>query len=359
MKLRQIALLVQAAAILVVGGLLIIAADARARSNTATAFASYQPSWPDAWRAPVEHQALAVLGRLLSTPERDAELARAAMGVMRQSVSWPAMLPDLRNQARAVLLARMGDGNDQRLRVAWELFALCDPEDLEEQRARIIALGGDRTAEAEALSRAAERLQAAEVGDSPGLLSAVEAAWEALIAPRAGRELPWLARLGPVIAGAEQVARAAVLHHRRVLLEPFGLRRDANHGGRLPDRALLDWLDTQARAVTQRDPAARQRLEQAQSLIDRHLVDAGDEPVVTLGTRIALRHHTLPWSAVMLGTGVLLVLIVGVIHALVRLRRGPLPIDANAETMENVEPIDLDTDAETRSRSSAAITDVG
>ena len=50
----------------------------------------------------------------------------------------------------------------------------------------------------------------------------------------------------------------------------------------------------------------------------------------------------------------------GLAYALARLARGPLPVDVNAETMENVEPIDLDTDAETRGgRSSASITDVG
>jgi hypothetical protein len=142
-------------------------------------------------------------------------------------------------------------------------------------------------------------------------------------------------------------------------LEPYGLRSDATYGGMQPDRSMLVWLDQQARTVNQSDPARRLHLAEVDRLMRRHQVPSDDEPVVAIATRIALRHDHLPWTALLMGLTVSAVLLGGLAVAMIRLRRGPLPVDVNAETMENVEPIDLDTDAETRSRSSASITDVG
>jgi len=162
-----------------------------------------------------------------------------------------------------------------------------------------------------------------------------------------------------VVADAEQLAQEALSLQRRLLLEPYGVKRDAAYGMMQPDPGMIEWLDAQARTVNANEPGRRERLERIDDLLHDHPLDGDEEPVVLVATRIALRHHVLPWPAIALGLVVLLVLIGGLARALLRLRRGPLPIDVNAETMENVEPIDLDTDAETRSRSSASITDVG
>jgi len=359
MKARRLLLVVQVLAVLLAGCLLILAAEARARGNALTAFANFRPVWPDAWRAPVEHQAVEVLGRLLSAPETDPELARAALGVMRQSSSWTAMAPQVSSQLRGVLEARLAEGADERLRTAWELFALSDPPDLDLYRERIIALGGDRSALADNVSQAVMRLRTADPAMAEAILDELSSEWAALLGPFAGRQLPWLARLSPAIVDAESSAQEAVLHHRRRLLEPYGLRLDATYGRMQPDHAMIDWLDHQAREVNASDDVRRTRLAQVDLLIRRHAAGIDEEPVVEVATRIALRHHALPWSALVVGLGVLAVLGAGLVRALLRLRRGPLPIDVNAETMENVEPIDLDTDAETRSRSSGSITDVG
>ncbi len=360
MSERRLIAAAQVLGLILVGTLLIVAAGARARSNTLTAFANYRGAWPDAWRAPVEHQAMEVLARLLPAPEADAELARAAMGVMRHSSSWAAMAPGIQTRLRGVLDGRLAEGSAiERMRVVWEMFALSEPGDLEAYRERITALGGDRSAQAETLLQAARHLRGSDPAAASAAVQGLSQAWEALLAPLDGQPLPWLARLAPAIVSAELAAQEALLHHRRRLLEPYGVRPEATYGQLQPDLAMIDWLDHQARSVNAADPSHRARLEQVDTVMRLHDTGTDDEPVVAISTRIALRHQVLPWPALLLGLGILGLLGGGLLHAFLRLRRGPLPIDVNAETMENVEPIDLDTDAETRSRSAAAITDVG
>lgn len=361
MKARRLILVLQMLALLLFGVLVIVAAGGRARANALTSFAAYRASWPDAWRAPVEHRAVEVLARLLTAPDTDPELVRAAMGVMRQSSSWPGMADTIRSQLRGVLDAYLvsGDGTP-RARIAWELFALSQPGDLETYRERIIALGGERAPQAEALRQAADRLrQSSTTQDFDGALDELTTSWEILLAPLDGRPLPWLARQASEVADAEQSAQESLSFQRRLLLEPYGVKRDAAYGMMQPDPGMIEWLDTQARTVNAAEPDRRERLERVDDLLRGHPTESAEEPVVLVATRIALRHHVLPWPAVGLGIAILVVLLGGLGRALLRLRRGPLPIDVNAETMENVEPIDLDTDAETRSRSSASITDVG
>ncbi len=361
MKARRLILVLQMLALLLIGVLVIGAAGNRARANALTSFAAYRASWPDAWRAPVEHRAVEVLARLLTAPDTDPELVRAAMGVMRESGSWPAMADTIRGQLRGVLDAYLAGGEGgQRSRLAWELFALSQPPDLESYRERIIALGGERGAQADALRLSAERLRQATATEAfDAALDDLTADWERLLMPQDGRPLPWLARQSAVVADAEQLAQEALSYQRRLLLEPYGVKREASYGMMQPDPGMIDWLDTQARTVNANEPGRRERLERVAALLNDHPAEGDEEPVVQVATRIVLRHHVLPWPALGLGLAVLLVLVGGLGRALLRLRRGPLPIDVNAETMENVEPIDLDTDAETKSRSSASITDVG
>jgi hypothetical protein len=259
-----------------------------------------------------------------------------------------------------VLDARLNPrGDEESLRIAWELFALSEPSDLELYRERIVALGGDRTTRIDALRVAAGVVQAAASDNLASELADLSTAWDQLLRPLDDRALPWLARLTPAFVGAEHAAQEALLSTRRRLLEPYGLRRDAVYGGMQPDRSMLIWLDRQAQTANREDPTRRERLADVERLLRHYQVPRDDEPVVAIASRIALRHEHLPWTALLMGLTVSSLLVGGLAIALLRLRRGPLPIDVNAETMENVEPIDLDTDAETRSRSSASITDVG
>jgi hypothetical protein len=362
MKARRLILLVQILAVLLLGVLMLVASNSRARANSLTSFAAYRATWPDAWRAPVEHRAVEVLGRLLGNPEADPELVRAAMGVMRQSHSWMGMAEQIQGRLRGILDGFLEHRDElERARIAWELFALSQPSDLDSYRERIIALGGDRTQAADILRQTAERVRQETTLTGLGkALDDLAVAWDSLLAPVGdGPPLPWLARSAPTIAEAERLTQEALLVQRRILLEAYGIKRDADYGKLQPDPAMIAWLDAQARSINTNEPARRDVLDRVDALMRAHPGEGDDEPVVQVAIRIALRHHVLPWPAMTLGLIVLLVLGGGLTHALMRLRRGPLPIDVNAETMENVEPIDLDTDAETRSRSSGSITDVG
>ena len=162
------------------------------------------------------------------------------------------------------------------------------------------------------------------------------------------------------MAPAEKLASLSVVAYIRHLLEPYGLKALGTYGETRPDQAMLDWLDRQAREVERTNPGQRDRLRQAREVLARHLPDYRYEPVVDIACRTALRRHSIPGGGLLIAMLVLAILGGGLAYALARLARGPLPVDVNAETMENVEPIDLDTDAETRGgRSSASITDVG
>ena len=360
MKTRYLIILARSIAIILIGSLLILAARERARANALTSFSKYSENWPDAWRAPVEHQAVDVLGRLLSSPEDDPELVRAALEVMRRSRNWQAMANDMSGQLRATLDTLLKNRDFNRARVVWELFAFIELDHLDLYRERIIAVGGDRTALIEAVQLAATNLlEASDMATADAALSELGKAWDTMLAPMNGQALPWLAYEMPAITNAEGSARRAILQHHRRLLEPYGVLIDGEYGQTLPDQAMIDWLSRKARMVNAEDPRHRERLEQFQHIQRQHTSELALEPVVAIATRIAVRHDALPWSAIIPGLSIAIVLLGGLIGAGLRFRRGPLPIDMNAETMENVEPIDLDTDAETKSRSAASITDVG
>jgi hypothetical protein len=342
-------------------------AQERTRQDVLTAFHNYRPDWDDAWRAPVEHRAVDALGRLLATPDRDPEMAEAALAVMRRSPSWFAMGPEVGNQLKGWLDARLdpkhaaftGDGD--ALRPAYDLLVLAEAEDADLYRQRIAALAGDRSERAAALTAASAELQD-HLADAQAdaALARLDLAWTVLGEPLAGAPFNHLARAAPPVAPAEKLASLAVVSHIRHLLEPYGLKALGTYGETRPDQAMLDWLDRQAREVERSSPGQRDRLQQAREVLARHLPDYRYEPVVDIACRTALRRHAIPGGGLLIAALVLATLGGGLAYALARLARGPLPVDVNAETMENVEPIDLDTDAETRGgRSSASITDVG
>jgi hypothetical protein len=361
-KPRRALHLAQAAlALLAVVGL-VVASGERARDNALTSFRHYRADWEDAWRAPVEHRAVEALGQLLSHPDRDPELAEAALAVMRRSPSWFAMGPDICSQIKGwldVRLAQPGVGGDE-LRPAYELLTLAESDDLDAYRQRIAALAGDRSAEAAGLAAAAQRLQDhAGSADGDRALEALTAAWTRLRAPAGGHPLNWLAKELPVVATAEQAASEAAVAHLRALLEPYLGKAAGSYGETLPDEAMLAWLDRQAAEVNRARPQQRERLRQVRMVVASFAPRYHFEPVVDIACATALRYHGVPGGGVAVGLLVAIALVAGLWFAILRLVRGPMPVDVNAETMENVEPIDLDTDAETRSRSSASITDVG
>lgn len=364
MKARHLVPLAQFTLVAVVIALVAMTAQSRTREDVLTAFHNYRPDWDDAWRAPVEHRAVEVLGRLLAAPDRDPEMAEAALAVMRRSSSWFGMSPAVGSQVKGWLDGRLADplADGDALRPAFDLLVLAEAEDVELYRQRIVALAGDRTERAAALFAAAGALL--DGMDMPDRADAaivqLDRAWGSLREPLGGARFNRLARAAPPVAPAEKLASLAVVSHIRHLLEPYGLKALGVYGETRPDQAMLDWLDRQAREVERANPGQRERLRLARDVLARHLPDYRYEPVVDIACRTALRRHAIPGGGLLIAALVLVILGGGLAYALARLARGPLPVDVNAETMENVEPIDLDTDAETRGgRSSASITDVG
>lgn len=341
---------------------IVIAAQVRARENARTAFEHYRPDWEDAWRAPVEHLAVDTLGRLLPRPDAEPEMLEAALAVMRRSQSWYAMGPEVSNQLKGWLDVRLANPttDGDRLRPVFALLALAESEEVDAYRTKIVALAGDRTTATTALSALSARLhETAGTAEAEAVLDSLVDAWRALLGPINGARLNWLARAAPTIASSEQVAILAVANHIRQLLEPYGIKAVSSFGETLPDQAMRQWLDHQAANVNKTRPALRTAIAHAREVLAEFAPTYHYEPVIEITCLTALRHHALPWSGLAIAVLVLSGLAGGLAFCLVRLARGPLPVDVNAETMENVEPIDLDTDAETRSRSSASITDVG
>lgn len=362
MKPRRALHVAQAAVALVVVLALIASARERARDNALASFRHYRADWEDAWRAPVEHRAVELLGPLLSHPDHDPELAEAALSVMRRSPSWFAMAPDICSQIKGWLDVRLAsqDGDGQALRPAFDLLVLAESDDSDAYRARIAALSGDRTADAAELTAAAKRLQqTAGSAEGDQALQELAAAWRRLREPPGGRPLNWLAKEIPAIAAAEQEASVATVAQLRALLEPYLGKAAGTYGETLPDEAMLAWLDRQAVEVNRAHPDQRARLAKARRVMTAFAPQYHFEPLVDIACATALRYHAIPDGGIVIGLLAAIALTGCLWFAILRLSRGPMPVDVNAETMENVEPIDLDTDAETSSRSSASITDVG
>jgi hypothetical protein len=241
----------------------------------------------------------------------------------------------------------------------YDLLVASEFPDIERYRDRIIALAGDRSALVTVLQDAVVKLQMSNEETADEAIAQLNTAWAALRGPLDGKPLNWLAASTPAISGIELQASNAIDRHMRQLLVTFGIPKDANYGQSIPDQAMIEWLDNQAQVVIASRPLLRDRLRLGADVLRRYNADRHLDPVITMAINLASRHHRVPWSGIIIGMLTLLSLCGGIGYTFIRLRRGPTPIDVNAETMENVEPIDLDTDAETRSRSSASITDVG
>lgn len=360
MKTRHLVPLAQA--LLAAGVIALVAwtANGRTRDDVLTAFHNYRPDWDDAWRAPIEHRAVEIF---YAAPDRDPEVVEAALAVMKRSPNWFRMAPEVGSHLKGWLDARLADpeadGDD--LQAAYDLLVLAEAEEADVYRQRIVALAGDRGERAAALTAASAALQEHLAdGQADAALAQLDRAWSALREPLAGARFNRLARASSPAAPAEKLASLAVVAYIRQLLEPYGLKALSSYGETRPDQKMLDWLDRQAREVQRINPGQRERLHQAREVLARHVPDYRYEPVVDIACRTALRRHAIPGGGWLIAALVLGALGGGLAYALARLARGPLPVDVNAETMENVEPIDLDTDAETRGgRSSASITDVG
>jgi hypothetical protein len=362
MKPKQALVLGQAALGLALVAALWSAAQDQARANALTSFRHYRADWEEAWRKPVEDLANSTLTRLLRHPDRDPELAEAALSVMRRSLSWYVRAPNVASRTREWLereLARM-EGDGDLLHPAFDILEFAEADDIDAYRTRIAALAGDRSTEASALAEVASKLQA-----EPGAAAAdvdcsrLATAWRALHAVHNGRHLNWLAQEQPAVATAERQATEAVVAHLRVLLDPYLGKSLGVYGETLPDEHMMALLEATAEGINRTTPHQQERVRHARLVLAEIAPRYHFEPVVETACTTALRYHAVPGSGFLIALTVVGSLVAGLWFTVIRMVRGPMPVDVNAETMENVEPIDLDTDAETKSRSSASITDVG
>ncbi len=363
MKGRQIAILGQIALTAALGAALWSAAQDQARANALTSFRHYRADWEEAWRDPVERLATTTLGRLLSHPDADPELAEAALSVMRRSQSWYAMAGDVASPIKGWIDARMrhGEGDGDQLHAAFDLLEFAESDEVDTYRERIAALAGDRHEAAAELSAAARELNDhAGSAEADLALARLAVAWRALHGVQNGHQLNWLAQRLPPIATAEQQATVAAVVQLRRLLAPYLGKAAGAFGETLPDEAMLAWLDRSAVEVNRSYPEGRDRIRKVRAVLAEYAPRYHFEPLIDAACATVLRYHGLPARGLLIALVVTSSLIAGLWFSLIRLVRGPMPVDVNAETMENVEPIDLDTDAETKSRSSSAsITDVG
>ena len=362
MKPRSAALLGQAAIVVALGLTMLSAARDQARSNALTSFRHYRQDWEESWRTPVEQLAAVTLARQLPHPEQDPELVEAALSVMRRSLSWYMKAPRLAQMLREGIELRIAHGevNGDALHTAFDMLEFAESDEVDTYRGRIASLAGDRNAAAAALAEAASKLQSllGMPGDDQAV-ARLGLAWRDLLAVHQGRTMNWLARQLPVIAAAEREATEAMVAQVRALLEPYLGKAPGGYGETLPDEAMLAVLERQSVDINRTQPRRQESLRQARLVLAECAPHYHFEPVIDAACTIALRYHAIPSGGLLIVLSVCTALIVGLWYAITRLFRGPMPVDVNAETMENVEPIDLDTDAETKSRSSGSITDIG
>lgn len=364
-QLLGLAWLISAALMLVV---LVVAARDRAqrsaraeRQRTIELLRAYPGEGSDAQRAPVDYLAIRTLDAQLARPDADPELAAAALAVVRRGANWFAISPDIAGRIKGWLDTRLAEprADGERLKSAYDLLVQAECAEAEDYRARIAALAGDRTRQAEALGAAAARLrQRAGMDTGQPALADVLDAWRLLHDAKAGR-LNWAALSVPAIAQAEREGVEAVAVHLRALLVPYGVNAASRDQRGAPDADALAWFEQRAGELERSQPAQRYRLRRAREALAEMAPQFDFEPAENAACVAALRRHAVPWSGVLVGLAVLLALGGGVAYAVVRLLRGPRPVDVNAETMANVEPIDLDTDAETRSKTRPGLTDTG
>lgn len=297
-------------------------------------------------RARIEAEAQALLADELAASAPRQRTVAAAWAVVRHAPAAGASAQ--RIAARAHALVSAWDGSESRLRQADDLIGLlADPQATADLRARILDLAGGRAETAAALARGADAL-AATAGTAAGDQRLVElvAAYRRLVADGGGRAgLTWLARESAPLAGPLEAAADAAYGHLDALLRPYrqALVRD-------PSPVEIAAV---VRAVARAQPERRERLRAAWDAIGamdlRQRCDRGTLALYAA----AARREQLPVAALAVCLGIAALVFGGLALAFRRLVRGRRAIDPAAETVPNVEPIELDSDAITLQRATS------
>lgn len=203
--------------------------------------------------------------------------------------------------------------DEERLHGLWEIAAIIDAELAALIQVRIANRAGSRVVAVENLQRAASALATDPLGTE---VAHIAAAWNGLRQAGTGPGwLTWAARQTPPQQGAIEALRQA-LH------AALDARLAAEDG----DGAAEVW-----RLLEVTDPA-------------------GAPPALRSRYAASMRYRQLPGIALASGSLIALVLFGGLFLAFSALVRRRRRFDPGAETIENVEPIDLETDAITLQR---------
>jgi hypothetical protein len=303
-------------------------AVAKSRQSVYDQLQGYTFVQDGAHRQALEDLAAQVADREIAKEWPDRRLLSVAVAVLRQTAREKEYRDRVEAVAGSFLLQESSrrQPRSQRLRVAYELLGLVDSTRIDEDAQRIVAVATYPAVRVQELRDSAERLR-----DDPGsvagdaLLGRMATLYSASIRP-AWQEWSWLANKANVLEDAVREAREAGARHFESLV------------GELPA-----WSSDRIAA----EPNALNRLRRAYGAVRDLDAVSIVEPAARSRYAAAVRREALPGSAWAIVLVAALVLFGGLSFAIRRVLQGPEPIDPSAETLENVEPIDLDTDAVT------------
>lgn len=330
-----------AAAVALVAGL----GRERARGDALAAFDAATFVTDEEERARLALRARRLLEDEIARGAPDAGAIASAWAVARQGPDGGVTAPVLARLVDARIARELAGvaPSERDLRRLWSVLVLLDDRaTIAAARVRLQAAAGVRDGAVAELVEAARALRSATgrpEGDA--LLRSLAAAWERLREAGTGRaRFTWIARESEPVAGAIERAAEAAYAHFDALLVPY-----LERGG--PEAPLAG-----VRAVNREDPARGGRLRAAWAAIGAlGQQERCDRRTFALYAA-ASRRDELPVAGLAWCVAVAVLLFGGLALAFQRLARGQRAIDPGAETMENVEPIEVDTDAVTVQRSS-------
>lgn len=305
-------------------------ARAKSRDGVIYSLKSYAVEKNQPERKAIEQFAGEVFNGELGKYIVDEKVVTAAYNVLKQTEVAEASRQRLELYAKNLLEREiaLAHSDDDLLELGDRLLALAASPDRGIYRGRIAMMSKEREAEAAALGQlahAVSRNAGAPEGDA-AFAQLVESRLRFTAGPHA-----WVLRQNPAIASAVESADAAALQRFKVLLQ-----QAQTSGPEMTPRLRDAWAGLRAMKLQDRVEAAERTYYAAQA-----------------------RVNALPPAAFNIAVCVLMILVGGMAYAIRSVIKGPIPIDPGAETLENVEPIDFDTDAETLEAAKHRSTRVG
>jgi hypothetical protein len=304
--------IVVAAAIISVG----LLARAKARDGIIYGLKSYVMEQGQDERRALEQFANDVLAGELGKSAPDEMIVASAFNILKQTADAEAVNRQVEEAGKNLLdrACAAAQPDEDLLKLGDQFLALVSSPARTTYLERIAAWSREREGDAGKLSDLSKDL--VRQGSDPagdGILAEVRDARADLIEVAN----PWILGQNPVIAAALAGSEQAVLLHFNAILQQ------------------------------QQSPETAQRLRAAWDILRDMRLDRNIDASARAKYADAVRVGHLSPEGLIIGLCVLVALGASMTFAVIRVIRGPTPIDPGAETLENVEPIDFDTDAET------------